>query len=159
MPTLNQLVRKRRRPQHGKKKNKALEGRPQARGVVESITVAKPKKPNSSNKFIAKVILTRTRKHVTCYEPGEGHGLQQHSIVLVEGGPIQDLVGVRYRIIRHAKGTDSRPPYEVNSTAGAVRQQARSKYGQGQKEADQLKGLDPGDRRGQLIKAVGKKQK
>ena len=144
MPTINQLVRHRRVRQFGKKKNRALGGRPQMRAVVEHITVIKPKKPNSSNKFIAKVVVQRTGRHLTVYEPGEGHHLQQHSIVLLEGGPIQDLVGCRYRIIRGAKGYDSRPPFEVNQTSGACRQQARSKYGQKRHEALTKKGMDPG---------------
>lgn len=144
MPTIQQLIRHRRKKQYSKKKNRALDGRPQARGVVESITVIKPKKPNSSNKFVAKVLLQRIQRRVTVYEPGEGHGLQQHSIVLVEGGPIQDLVGCRYRICRGAKGYDSKPPFEVNATPGAVRQQARSKYGQNKSEAHAKNGMDPG---------------
>jgi small subunit ribosomal protein S12 len=143
VPTLNQLVRNRRKKRNYKKTNRALEGRPQMRGVVKSTTIIKPKKPNSSSKFIAKVLL-KSGKTITVYEPGEGHALQEHSIVLVRGGPVQDLVGCRYKIVRGAKGYDSVPPFSVNGVNGAVRQQARSKYGQGQAHALTKKGMDPG---------------
>jgi small subunit ribosomal protein S12 len=152
-------VHKRREPQHSKKKNRALEGNPQARGIIQSLTVLKPKKPNSSNKFIVKVLLQRSQKLVTAYEPGEGHGVQQHGIVLVRGGPVQDLVGCRYKVVRGAKGYDSQPPFEVNGESGAVRQQARSKYGQTKHDAAASAGMDPGQRDRHGGAAPAKKKK
>jgi small subunit ribosomal protein S12 len=138
MPTVQQLVRRRRQRRVYKKKNRALEGRPQARAVVESITVDKPKKPNSSNKKVATVIIQRTGAHKRVYIPGEGHNLQQHSIVLIRGGFVRDLPGVRYKVIRNARGTDLQPPNCVNQESGAKRQQARSKYGQKKADAKEV---------------------
>lgn len=135
MPTLNQLARNKRKKRIYKKKNRALEGNPFARAVVRSITVDKPKKPNSSNKKVAVVLLQRTGVLKRVYIPGEGHGLQEHSIVLIRGGSIRDLPGVRYKVVRGAKGYDCQPPCTVNGESGALRQQARSKYGQKKEEA------------------------
>ena len=142
IPTTQQLVRRRRQRRVYKKKNRALEGRPQARAVVESITVDKPKKPNSSNKKVATVIIQRTGERKRIYIPGEGHNLQQHSIILIRGGFVRDLPGVRYKAVR---GTlDLLPPQTVNCEVGAVRQQARSKYGQNKAGALERAAMDPG---------------
>ncbi|MCB5250201.1 MAG: 30S ribosomal protein S12 [Candidatus Cloacimonadales bacterium] len=118
MPTINQLIRKGRKTIDRKKKNRALEACPQRRGVCTRVYTSSPKKPNSALRKIARVRLTNGIE-VTAYIPGEGHNLQEHSIVLVRGGRVRDLPGVRYHIIRGAldcAGVDKR----VNS---------RSKYG------------------------------
>jgi small subunit ribosomal protein S12 len=118
VPTINQLIRKGRTTLEKKKKNRALEACPQRRGVCTRVYTSSPKKPNSALRKIARVRLTNGIE-VTAYIPGEGHNLQEHSIVLVRGGRVRDLPGVRYHIIRGAldcAGVDKR----VNS---------RSKYG------------------------------
>jgi len=118
MPTVNQLVRKGRRAPKSKTKRPALTGAPQKRGVCTRVFTHTPKKPNSALRKVARVRLT-TGVEVTCYIPGEGHNLQEHSIVLVHGGGPKDLGGVRYTIVR---GT--------LDTAGVKnRRQARSRYG------------------------------
>jgi len=118
MPTINQLIRKGRKKVKKKKSAPALEGSPQKRGVCTRVYTATPKKPNSALRKVARVRLTNG-KEVTCYIPGEGHNLQEHSVVLVRGGRVKDLPGVRYHIVR---GT--------LDTAGVEdRKQARSKYG------------------------------
>ncbi len=118
MPTINQLIRKGRNKQKKKKNAPALEGSPQKRGVCTRVYTATPKKPNSALRKVARVRLTNG-KEVTCYIPGEGHNLQEHSVVLVRGGRVKDLPGVRYHIVR---GT--------LDTAGVEdRRQGRSKYG------------------------------
>ena len=118
MPTINQLVRKGRKTARIKSKSPALEECPQRRGVCVQVKIMTPKKPNSALRKIARVKLS-TGKEITAYIPGEKHNLQEHSIVLVRGGRVRDLPGVRYHIIR---GT---------LDAGGVdgRRQARSKYG------------------------------
>lgn len=118
MPTINQLVRK-GREQVGKKKSApALQGSPQKRGVCTRVYTATPKKPNSALRKVARVRLTNGIE-VTAYIPGIGHNLQEHSVVLVRGGRVKDLPGVRYHIVR---GT--------LDTAGVDdRRQGRSKYG------------------------------
>jgi small subunit ribosomal protein S12 len=119
MPTINQLVRKGRRKIRRKSKAPVLEQCPQKRGVCLSVKTQTPKKPNSALRKIARVRLSNNRE-VTAYIGGEGHNLQEHSIVLIRGGRVRDLPGVRYHIIR---GT--------LDTAGVEgRKQARSKYGQ-----------------------------
>ena len=118
MPTLNQLVRKGRRVLKQKSKSPALLGCPQRKGVCTRVYTQTPKKPNSALRKIARVRLTNGIE-VTAYIPGEGHNLQEHSIVLVRGGRVKDLPGVRYHIIRgtqDASGVDDR-------------RQGRSKYG------------------------------
>ncbi len=118
MPTINQLVRKGRTPAKGKSKSPALQGCPQKRGVCTRVSTMTPKKPNSALRKVARVRL-RNDIEVTAYIPGEGHNLQEHSTVLVRGGRIKDLPGVRYQIIRgklDAKGVDAR-------------RQGRSRYG------------------------------
>ena len=118
MPTINQLVRKGRKKQTKKSKVPALKSSPQKRGVCTRVYTTTPKKPNSALRKVARVRLSNGQE-VTAYIPGEGHNLQEHSIVLIEGGRVKDLPGVRYHIIR---GT--------LDTAGVKdRRQARSKYG------------------------------
>ena len=99
MPTLSQLVRRGRRPQKSKTGAPALKGCPQKRGVCTRVYTTTPKKPNSALRKVARVRLTNGIE-VTCYIPGEGHNLQEHSIVLIRGGRVKDLPGVRYHIIR-----------------------------------------------------------
>ncbi|MHC4986228.1 MAG: 30S ribosomal protein S12 [Planctomycetota bacterium] len=118
MPTINQLVRKRRRAQKAKKKNVALEHCPQRRGVCLLVKTVTPKKPNSALRKVARVRLSNG-KEVTAYIPGIDHNLQEHSIVLVRGGRVRDLPGVRYHIVR---GT-------LDSLGVDGRRQSRSKYG------------------------------
>ncbi len=118
MPTINQLVRKGRMDKRKKTKTPALQGCPQRRGVCTQVKTTTPKKPNSALRKIARVRLTNGTE-VTSYIPGIGHNLQEHSIVLVRGGRVKDLPGVRYKIIR---GT--------LDAAGVVdRKQSRSRYG------------------------------
>ena len=118
MSTVNQLVRKPRRAKTYKSASPALENCPQRRGVCTRVYTMTPKKPNSALRKVARVRLT-SQIEVTCYIPGEGHNLQEHSIVLVRGGRVKDLPGVRYKIVR---GT--------LDTAGVKdRKQARSRYG------------------------------
>ncbi|HVL91021.1 MAG TPA: 30S ribosomal protein S12 [Actinomycetota bacterium] len=118
MPTIQQLVRKGRSPKRYKVRTPALKGSPQRRGVCTRVYTTTPKKPNSALRKVARVRLT-TGMEVTAYIPGVGHNLQEHSIVLVRGGRVKDLPGVRYKIVRAAL-----------DTAGVKdRKQARSKYG------------------------------
>ena len=99
MPTINQLVRKPRVVQHSKPKHPALLGCPQKKGVCLQVKIMTPKKPNSAQRKIARVRLSNGIE-VTAYIPGEGHNLQEHSIVLVRGGRVRDLPGVRYHVVR-----------------------------------------------------------
>ncbi|WP_461211376.1 30S ribosomal protein S12 [Desulfocurvus sp. DL9XJH121] len=118
MPTINQLVRKRRVRQLKRKKTPALQECPQRRGVCTRVYTTTPKKPNSALRKVARVRLTNGIE-VTSYIPGEGHNLQEHSVVMIRGGRVKDLPGVRYHIIR---GT-------LDTAGVADRRQARSKYG------------------------------
>lgn len=118
MPTISQLVRKGRRKVVSKSKAPALQGHPQKRGVCLRVTTASPKKPNSALRKIARVRLTNGVE-VTAYIPGIGHNLQEHSVVLVRGGRVKDLPGVRYHIIR---GT-------LDAAGTRDRKKGRSKYG------------------------------
>ena len=118
MPTINQLVRKGRRDKIAKVKTAALKGSPQRRGVCTRVYTTTPKKPNSALRKVARVKLT-SQVEVTAYIPGEGHNLQEHSIVLVRGGRVRDLPGVRYKIIRGA----------LDAAGVRDRKQARSRYG------------------------------
>ncbi|PKN00670.1 MAG: 30S ribosomal protein S12 [Elusimicrobia bacterium HGW-Elusimicrobia-1] len=118
MPTVSQLIRKPREPQASKSKSPALKSSPQRRGVCTRVYTTTPKKPNSALRKVARVKLT-SGIEVTSYIPGVGHALQEHSLVLVRGGRIKDLPGVRYHIIR---GT-------LDSTGVDGRKQGRSKYG------------------------------
>jgi small subunit ribosomal protein S12 len=99
MPTINQLIRNARRPKLKKSKSPALVGNPQKRGVCIRVYTTTPKKPNSALRKVAKVRLTNGRE-VVAYIPGEGHNLQEHSVVLVRGGRVKDLPGVKYHIVR-----------------------------------------------------------
>ena len=118
MPTVNQLVRKGRSTPKAKVKTPALRGAPQKRGVCTRVFTVTPKKPNSALRKVARVRLTNGME-VTTYIPGEGHNLQEHSVVLVRGGRVKDLPGVRYHILRG-----------VLDTQGVKnRKQRRSKYG------------------------------
>jgi small subunit ribosomal protein S12 len=118
MPTINQLVRKRRRAQRTITKAPVLDSCPQKQGVCLQVRTMTPKKPNSALRKITRVRLSNG-KEVTVYIPGEGHNLQEHSIVLVRGGRVRDLPGVRYQVIRGALDT-----LGVNG-----RKQSRSRYG------------------------------
>ena len=115
MPTIQQLVRKGRSVAADKSKSPALDSCPQRRGVCVRVYTTTPKKPNSAMRKVARVRLTNS-KEVNSYIPGEGHNLQEHSIVLVRGGRVKDLPGVRYHIVRGTAGV-------------ANRTQRRSKYG------------------------------
>ena len=118
MPTINQLVRKGRKQAADKSKTPALKGNPQKRGVCTRVYTTTPKKPNSALRKVARVKLS-SQVEVTAYIPGVGHNLQEHSIVLVRGGRVKDLPGVRYKIVRGALDTQG-----VKN-----RKQARSRYG------------------------------
>ena len=118
MPTINQLVRKGRHPIVKKSKSAAMDSNPQKRGVCTRVYTTTPKKPNSALRKVARVRLN-SGIEVTAYIPGEGHNLQEHSIVLVRGGRVRDLPGVRYKIIRGA----------LDAVGVKNRKQARSRYG------------------------------
>ncbi|AGC66908.1 30S ribosomal protein S12 [Candidatus Uzinura diaspidicola str. ASNER] len=118
MPTIQQLIRKGRKTFKKKSKSSALDSCPQRRGVCLRVYTTTPKKPNSAMRKVARVRLTNG-KEINAYIPGEGHNLQEHSIVLIRGGRVKDLPGVRYHILRGAM-----------DTAGVQdRKQSRSKYG------------------------------
>jgi small subunit ribosomal protein S12 len=129
MPTINQLVRKPRRPKNYRTKSPVLEANPFKRGVCLQVKTMTPKKPNSALRKVARVRLSN-QKEITAYIPGEGHNLQEHSIVLVRGGRVRDLPGVRYHIVRGV----------LDSLGVADRKQARSKYGAKAKGAPAAKG-------------------
>jgi small subunit ribosomal protein S12 len=118
MPTLNQLVRKGRKTILKRKKTRALEACPQKRGVCVRVYTTTPKKPNSALRKVARVRLTNGYE-VTSYIPGEGHNLQEHSVVMIRGGRVKDLPGVRYHIIRGI----------MDSEGVSERRKSRSKYG------------------------------
>jgi len=118
MPTIQQLVRKGRNKNVEKSKSPALGSCPQRRGVCVRVYTTTPKKPNSAMRKVARVRLTNT-KEVNAYIPGEGHNLQEHSIVMIRGGRVKDLPGVRYHVIRGA----------LDTSGVEGRNQSRSKYG------------------------------
>ncbi len=118
MPTINQLVRKGRKKIEQKSKSPLLDACPQKRGICLEVKTITPKKPNSAMRKVAKVRLSN-KSEATVYIPGIGHNLQEHSVVLVRGGRVKDLIGVRYHIIR---GT-------LDTAGVAKRNQSRSKYG------------------------------
>ena len=118
MPTINQLVRKGREDKVEKTKTPALKGSPQRRGVCTRVYTTTPKKPNSALRKVARVRITGSME-VTAYIPGEGHNLQEHSVVLVRGGRVKDLPGVRYKVVR---GT-------LDAVGVSDRRKARSQYG------------------------------
>jgi len=118
MPTINQLIRKERKKVVKRKKTPALQECPQRRGVCTRVYTTTPKKPNSALRKVARVRLTNGIE-VTAYIPGEGHNLQEHSVVIIRGGRVKDIPGVRYHIVR---GT-------LDTSGVTDRRQARSKYG------------------------------
>ncbi len=118
MPTINQLIRKPRQPKEARNKVRALEACPQRRGVCTRVYTVSPKKPNSAQRRVARVRLTNGYE-VTAYIPGESHNLQEHSVVMIRGGRVRDLPGVRYHVIR---GT-------LDTQGVGDRRQSRSKYG------------------------------
>jgi len=118
MPTINQLVRKGRQPVKPKSKSPALDNCPQKKGVCVRVYTTTPKKPNSALRKVARVRLSN-KKEVSAYIPGEGHNLQEHSTVLVRGGRVKDLPGVRYHIVRGSH----------DSSGVDNRRKSRSKYG------------------------------
>jgi small subunit ribosomal protein S12 len=118
MPTVNQLIRKPRRPKVVRNTVPALAGSPQRRGVCTRVYTVTPKKPNSALRKVAKVRLTSGIEAV-CYIPGEGHNLQEHSVVLIRGGRVKDLPGVRYHTVRGS----------LDAAGVTKRRQSRSKYG------------------------------
>ena len=118
MPTISQLVRKGRQRVSNKSKSPALQNCPQKRGVCTQVKTMTPKKPNSALRKVARVRLTNGME-VTAYIPGEGHNLQEHSIVMIRGGRVKDLPGVRYHIIRG----------NLDTSGVEGRKQSRSKYG------------------------------
>jgi small subunit ribosomal protein S12 len=118
VPTINQLIRKGREEQSKRTKTPALRGAPQKRGVCTRVYTTTPKKPNSALRKVARVRLVNGME-VTAYIPGIGHNLQEHSVVLIRGGRVKDLPGVRYKIIRAA----------LDSAGVADRKRGRSKYG------------------------------
>ncbi len=118
MPTINQLVRMRRKAKGRKTKAPALESCPQKRGVCTRVFTQTPKKPNSALRKVARVRLT-TGMEVTSYIPGEGHNLQEHSVILIQGGRVKDLPGVRYHTIRG----------KLETHGVTDRKQSRSRYG------------------------------
>jgi small subunit ribosomal protein S12 len=118
MPTINQLVRKPRQPRVVRNKVPALDACPQKRGVCTRVYTTTPKKPNSALRKVARVRLTNAQE-VISYIPGEGHNLQEHSVVLVRGGRVKDLPGVRYKVVR---GT-------LDAAGVSDRKKARSQYG------------------------------
>ncbi len=127
MPTFNQLVRKGRTPKHYKSKSPALDTCPQKRGVCTRVFTTTPKKPNSALRKVARIRLTNNIE-VTGYIPGVGHNLQEHSIVLIRGGRVKDLPGVRYHIIRgtlDSEGVQNR--CQSRSLYGAKRPKAKEK--------------------------------
>ena len=118
MPTINQLIAKPRRPLNARNKVPALKASPQKRGVCTRVYTTTPKKPNSALRKVARVRLTNGFE-VTSYIPGEGHNLQEHSVVLIRGGRVKDLPGVRYHTVRGS----------LDAAGVAKRRQSRSKYG------------------------------
>jgi len=118
MPTIEQLVREGRKPKQKKAKTAGLAGAPQRRGVCTRVYAVTPKKPNSALRKVARVRLT-SGAEITAYIPGEGHNLQEHSIVLVRGGRVRDLPGVRYHIVRGS----------LDTLGVDDRKKGRSKYG------------------------------
>ena len=118
MPTINQLIAKPRQPLKSRNKVPALQASPQKRGVCTRVYTTTPKKPNSALRKVARVRITGSIE-VTAYIPGEGHNLQEHSVVLVRGGRVKDLPGVRYKVVR---GT-------LDAAGVSDRKKARSQYG------------------------------
>jgi small subunit ribosomal protein S12 len=129
MPTINQLIKKGRKKKRDKKRTPALRGAPLRRGVCVRVYTTTPKKPNSALRKVARVRLT-TGMEVSAYIPGEGHNLQEHSVVLVRGGRVKDLPGVRYHIVRGS----------FDTTGVDGRKKSRSKYGTKRQKENKGKG-------------------
>lgn len=126
MPTINQIVRKPRSKKRAGEIGSVLDGAPQASGVCVKVFTMTPKKPNSATRKVAKVQLSKSRKIVTAYIPGEGHSLQEHSLVLIRGGKVKDLNGVRFTVVRGH-----------SDLAGIdARRQGRSHYGTKKKQGE-----------------------
>ncbi|MDR1071075.1 MAG: 30S ribosomal protein S12 [Rickettsiales bacterium] len=124
MPTVNQLIRKPRKPKVARSKAPDMKGNPQKRGVCTRVYTTTPKKPNSAMRKVARVKLANGNE-VTAYIPGEGHNLQEHSVVMIRGGRVKDLPGVKYHIIRGV----------LDTQGVAARKQGRSLYGAKAKKA------------------------
>src|SRR6202012_6137176 len=162
MPTIQQLVRKGRRDKIGKVKTAALKGSPQRRGVCTRVYTTTPKKPNSALRKGARVKLT-SQVEVTAYIPGEGHNLQAHSIVLVRGGRVRDLPGVRYKIMRgsldpqgvrnrkQARSRDGAKKEKSLEAAYGSRGEAAVRHPPGVQLAARYRGLQQGETRGQAL--------
>ena len=146
MPTVNQLVRKGRKAPQAKTKTPALAGSPQKRGVCTRVYTTTPKKPNSALRKVARVRLTNGME-VGAYIPGEGHNLQEHSVVLVRGGRVKDLPGFRYKVIRAALDTGGRR----GSQAGAL--EVRRQEGL----VDAAPCRDPGPRRSRPTRSTARR--
>lgn len=131
MPTVNQLVRKGRKPSKKKSKAPALMGAPQMRGIIISTRVVEPKKPNSAKRKTARVRLSNGMM-VNAYIPGEEHKLQEHASVLIRGGRVKDLPGVKYHVVRGAlDDTGAIGPSSTHKETKSFRRNKRSKYGVG----------------------------
>ena len=125
MPTINQLVRRGRKKQHKKPGAPALKGNPFLRGICLRVYVTKPKKPNSANRKVCRVRLSNGME-ITSYIPGEDHNLQEHSNVLIRGGRVKDLPGVKYHVVRGALDCNGVSPVDPKKDR---RNKSRSKYG------------------------------
>lgn len=135
MPTINQLVRKGRKKPRKRNKTPALRGCPQKRGVVTRVSTIDPKKPNSAKRRVVRVKLTNGLE-VSAYDPGEGSSIQEHSSVLIRGGRVKDLPGVRYHVVRGAlDSTSAAGPTSTNVNEKVYRNVSRSKYGVKAKKA------------------------
>src|SRR5579885_195880 len=121
MPTLQQLIRKIRRRKKHKIKSPGLKKKPQMKGICIKLSIRKPKKPNSAQRKIARVFFPRMKKSLTIYIPGQGHTLQKYSMVLIRGGRVKDLPGVKYKAIRGK--------LDFNVKESFLRRKSRSKYG------------------------------
>jgi small subunit ribosomal protein S12 len=128
VPTINQLVRKHRKKIQNKSKAPALQGCPQKRGTVLLVKVIEPKKPNSAKRRVARVRLSNGME-VTAYDPGEGSNLAEHATVLIRGGRVKDLPGVRYHIVRGAHDSAAAHGPSKTNMAGGPRVNKRSRYG------------------------------
>lgn len=135
MPTINQLVRKGRKRPRKRNKTPALRGCPQKRGVVTRVSTIDPKKPNSAKRRVVRVKLTNGLE-VSAYDPGEGSSIQEHSSVLIRGGRVKDLPGVRYHVVRGAlDSTAAAGPTSTSVNEKVYRNVSRSKYGVKAKKA------------------------
>lgn len=127
MPTVNQLIKNGRKPKHHRKNAPALRGNPQVSGICTKVYTVNPKKPNSANRHVCRVRLSNGEE-VIAYVPGIDHNLQEHSSVLLRGGRVKDLPGVKYKVIRGALDCAPVRPYSCNAGV-QPRNRSRSKYG------------------------------